>query len=433
MMFSLLRSGMVVGLLRGTVVAIIAITQFLMAKFMGVVELGAFFKGFSLIMILSVFLRLGMDSVIVRSAAEFFLEEKKEGGSAFLSIMSSVLLSMFLIIFGFYSDPLNDLIAAEQVAIALFFSVSMVCAFVYQGKKKFFGYICFSGGGFWVLFLSFVLISLSLGKTLTANYAGGLLFFSSLLIMLTALASLSRIYFFDVRAVFNFRNFNYFKQSIPLLGASLSSVASVWLPTYMLASLVGDEYAGTFIVAQRISILIVFLFEASGAVYFPYYVSYIKQGSKKEAVKLMQDLTMLNFLLAFGVSVFVVVFIDAFLLMLGSSYEGVEACLYILVVGQLFNVGSGWVTNVLVVEEKQKTIMQASLAGVLILIFFGYFFARRWGVYGMSFAVTMSIVFTNLVLVIVIRRVAGFWMISFSRFRFYLEKGIFKLFYILKV
>jgi O-antigen/teichoic acid export membrane protein len=96
----------------------------------------------------------------------------------------------------------------------------------------------------------------------------------------------------------------------------------------------------------------------------------------------------------------------------GQDFKRGAIVLIVLLVGVVINVATGAINELLVMTGFEIDVKWVNFMGALLLVIFGPLMLFAWGVVGVAVALSMTFVFVNLAMLILVKKRLGFWAIA---------------------
>jgi len=195
------------------------------------------------------------------------------------------------------------------------------------------------------------------------------------------------------------RHMELLKFSIPLLAASIMSLALMWADTLMIGRYDTPPAVGTYSVSVSLVRLLLFPLSALGYVFLPIASEIFAEKKIEELRRVYQVLTKWVFAATLPIF-FVLVFFPemTITLLFGSRFVDASPSLRILAVGFMLNAFLGTNGMLLMVLGLTKTIMNISIIGATINVALNYILIKRlgMGITGAALATMTSYIIINL-------------------------------------
>lgn len=382
---------------------------------------GTFYLAFSVMMVLALIGRLGLDQAVVRFIPPFL---KKQPGRAGGVVWSAVVLSLSItlpLVLGLYvASPwlANEIFHSPEIepylrvfAIAIpAFSLSYIFSGTLKAMKHTRTALSVERAGVY----TFGIIAL-----VTAGFAyglDGLVVGFVLGIILTAIIGALHVR----RYMPKFTKFSYFSKrtmlltSIPLLFVAFATQMSGQASVLLLGAFGTNAEVGIFNVALKISMLMSLILAAINVIAATKVSELYSAKKQKDLSKMIQKISGLGTLLGVPLFLFIAIFSTQLLNLFGSEFTTGALALIILSAGQLFSVSVGSTNYILAMTGKQKALAIAVCAALLANILLGLWLIPTYGIIGAAISTGASIVISNLFTVLLVKKYLRVWSLPFS-------------------
>ena len=197
------------------------------------------------------------------------------------------------------------------------------------------------------------------------------------------------------------------ESGVPLFIVSLSGVIFASSDIVLLGLLSNPNDLGLFTVAAQITLILSFFLKVINSAVAPKIAGLYHQGKLKELGVMMRWISsLLSFI---GILCFlVIVFCGKIILgFWGADFEEAYPILLILGFGQLINISTGAVGQLLIMTGHEKTQSRLSSFFIMLNLILGYFLIKGWGGEGAAFATAATIALINLTRVILVKHKTG--------------------------
>lgn len=385
------------------------LSTFVIAKYFGAAESGAYFLVYSLMAITSTLSRVGVDSTIL----------KLVGGN------SKDALSVFLAVFRL------TIIPSILIAFFLYFSSSFIANSLFDKPILSEAIRLGSFGGAILSFVTIVSIFFqALSKYgLAVFFANIALPFCVIFVVVFGLASsadelilafnLSGVFLLVIGVVVLSNNFRSMHYSSSVYGSVLSSAMPLWLAAIMsqitlwggqviLGAYADEVSLGQFGLAQRIAMLEGFVLTAINMYFIPKFSLYYKQGQIEKLEAMVKASVVIISVMVLPIFASLFIFSEFFLGYFGSEYLGAGIVLKVLLVGQLINALTGSVGFLLIISGRELLVRNVTLVVGVASLFFIFLLTKEFGILGAAIGTSFSMVMKNLVFWYFVKRTLGF-------------------------
>lgn len=184
--------------------------------------------------------------------------------------------------------------------------------------------------------------------------------------------------------------------SMPMFFASLSTIIIANIDVIILGVFEDAKEIGLYSVALRLALLTSFFLQVTNSSIAPKIAVLFENNKKEELEKMVQQVT--RGLGIIGViQLLIFVFVGKYILMLwGQEFMGSYIILIILGVGQLVNIGTGAVGQILIMSGYEKIQRNISILFLFANLVFNIIFIWLWGAMGASITVAVTYIGINL-------------------------------------
>lgn len=382
-------------------------------------EAGLFLLGFTLLTVLSIFFRLGLDNVILRflsaHGTDDFGQEKLNRGLLWIATAAipATLLGMTLsdsIATDIFNKPAFAPVLFWMLpalpAMALFFLLS----FAFQAQHRVVITTLFQNLGISSLFIAgFGYLWLNQAEAINAVTAAQV-YAVAAATMLIAGGGL----WFSQRNV-NFKITGYHdpeltRASMNLWAASIMSLAVQWSGILIAGAMLPAEEVAQLTAAQRTAMLASFALMVVEIVVAPSYARFWKDGDKDGFYNYVAFSTKVLVVAGLPIGLIAYIYSDFVMTIFGEDYALSGSLLKILLVGQIINICTGPVAHVINMTGNERGYRNITSFTGLITIFLCFVLTRAWGVEGAALAITLGVSAQNISGLFYVRVVLGFWM-----------------------
>lgn len=180
----------------------------------------------------------------------------------------------------------------------------------------------------------------------------------------------------------------------PFAIISISTVLIQYLPVIILGTSDQSSDSGIFFVSMRISLVLSFSLLAGNVIIAPLMAKSYKIKDFIGMKRLLLFSSLLGAATSLPLLFFILFYTKEILLLFGPDFITAHTCLYILLIGQLFNAISGSVIYLLIMSGHESSVALLNLLGLFIVVFFPFLFDFTESI-EMSIAVSSSLVVVN--------------------------------------
>jgi len=398
---------------RGIGVVSSFIFSLLLAREFGPHLSGLFFLAFSIVSILSAFSKFGLDNSLIRFVGSNAPERnwgevrgvvnKALTVTAFLSIIVAItlfFLSEELAQVFFSKFELGGLIESMSWYI-VFFSLSSLLAMGLQGLNRTISSVFVLNISTYVSICIVLFFIDSLSIHAVSNFfvgSGALTFCVALLLWFWKLPNSSG----------NISWKELFNSCLPLWVFMMMGQLIQWSGQLSLGVWGTPADIGLFAIAQRISMLVIFLLMAVNVAIAPKFASLYREQKWEDLERLAKMSSRLILIAATPLLVLILLFPELILQIFGDEFVGAKPYLQILVVGQFVNAATGSVGFLLSMSGNEKYLRNTSILSGLAIVILCLILVPSYGAHGAAIATTFSVAFQNLLAVYFVRQKLGF-------------------------
>ena len=380
-------------------------------------EAGLFLLGFSLLAVLSVFFRLGLDNVVLRflsaHGTDAFAQEKLNRG-----ILWIVTLSVPATIVGMFSSeliatyifnkpafgPVLFWILPALPAMAIFFLLSQA----FQAQHRVVVTTIFQNLGISSIFImGFGYVWYEQPQILSSVTAAQIYSFAAVIILFLAIVT----WFGQSDMNFNITGYKdpeLYHASTNLWVASNMTLITVWAGVLIAGAMVPAPELAQLSAAQRTATLTSFVLMVVNMVVAPRYARMWKLGDLVGIKRLAKWSTRGMVVLVTPVILTMVLMPKTVMSMFGEGYEQASLLLTIMAVGQFINVATGSVGYLLNMSGHEKDYRRVTLFIGPLTIVAAFVFTNLWGVVGAAIATALGVAAQNIAALTVVRIKLGF-------------------------
>jgi O-antigen/teichoic acid export membrane protein len=377
----------------------------LVTRLLGIEQAGAFFFVFSILMVASVFSRLGVENVLVRFVAIrqqrlAYSEIKALSRSAIIICGNLALLISVFAFFSFYQFEIGAQLrdAGWLMMATLGVAVYTIYAYCFQGVGRPFAYMFFESIAWQLLFCVVIIVLFVLNLQSLTSFS---ISFAVSSLVIAGLAHLSWRKYLHSNVDPNGASHpfverkKFWRSSSRLVIVNLVSVAYFWIGHLMLGSMGRIEDVAVYNAVQKVATL-------GSLVLIPVYSYFspklaqllIECGRESQRVlTLLKEATIACLLASLPFFIFVLVFGDAVLEFFQGSFSSFLIELRLLVLAQFLNVLLGFTAPFLMMSGGEKYLVFSAMTGLAIVLFFGFYLVPIYGVLGLTVAILVGVLF----------------------------------------
>ncbi|MAE90544.1 MAG: hypothetical protein CMI67_13285 [Pelagibaca sp.] len=384
-------------------------------------DAGLFLLGFTLLTVLSVFFRLGLDNVLLRllsaAGADSFAQEKLNRGLlwvATITIPTACIGALFVEPIAIYIfnkpdfAPILFWMLLALPAMSLFFLLS----FAFQAQHRVVLTTLFQNLGVSLLFIcgfSYVWFSQpeTIGAVTTAQiYAGAttIVFFAAMF-----------MWFGQRHTELTFKGYKDSElttASMNLWIASIMSLTVQWSGILIAGAMLTAEDVALLTAAQRTAMLTSFVLMVVNMVVAPRYARLWKEGNIDGIRNLAKWATRGMVAMVLPVVAIMLIWPSDVMKVFGEGYEQAAILLSVLVVGQFVNVASGTVGYLLHMTGHEREVKNSMIYSGLCTLVLTITLIHLYGVLGAAVAVSLGVVILNLTMLVFVKKRLSFYPVG---------------------
>ncbi|MDN6279756.1 MAG: flippase [Psychroflexus sp.] len=365
---------------------------------------------FSILMMVSMLGRLGIDLNLVKYYADD--DNFKNDSGLFLKVWAKALVFssvLGLLVFLFRSEIAIYLFDKPQLipyikwtapAIPLWVSV-LLSASVFRARKNNKTYSFLDKTGRFVLALIILLILYYFSQdpiiTMKAHFYGTLI-----LAIFSFIATLKS--FESIKIIPKQNSWQFLKESFPMMLSSTILVFLGWIDTFILGMFETDDVVGVYSIALKVATLTSFSLQAINSILAPKIAAAYKQDEMEKFKKLIKFSTKLNFFTTIIVVAIIIVFHQWILEFFGKEFIAGATVLILLCIGQLVNSISGSVGVILQMTGHQRKYRNIVFLALIVNVVLNISLTPFYGAIGIAISTVVSMALWNIIGAIYLKR-----------------------------
>ena len=399
-------------------------TQVALAWLYGPVQLGFYVLGVTLVQITNILSQFGMDNGVVRYVAHYRVEgDARRVRGTILQALSvtfglSVALSILLFLgAGFLAERVFDRLFLETMIRAFsvsvpFFTVMSMALWATQGFQtvKYQTYVQDVVRP--VLNLAFVAVFYLLGVEVLGAVAAYVL--SMVFGAVLSLYYLKRIFpdLLNSRVKPKFESRALFEASGPMIVTSFTQQAHSWLALLILGAFDTMGAVGVYNVAFRTAALSALVLFAFSGIFSPMVSSLYRRGLSQDLGYLYKDVSRWAFTGALAFFLLTALLAEDIMAVFGDEFVWGWPVIVIIAAAQLFSSSVGPTARVLAMTGHQGIVMAATLGSTAAAAALNLLLVPGFGIFGAAAATAAAVVLVNVVTMLFVHRLLGFWPFS---------------------
>jgi len=197
--------------------------------------------------------------------------------------------------------------------------------------------------------------------------------------------------------------------ALPMLLISSSHLINHNINVLILGRFLSEEMVGYYHIASKFTGLILFGLQAVNTVAAAKFSEFHSLSDKKSLKRSAKMATMPVFVMAFFISLLLILFGKTLLSFYGEGFVQAYPVLVIGAVAKLINAGTGSVGWLLNMSGNQKLYMRIVVLSAILNIALNLILIPRFGIIGAAVSAGAAGVFTNLTAFVFVRIKLGFW------------------------
>tara|TARA_B100000575_G_scaffold221971_1_gene182369 strand:- start:6 stop:998 length:993 start_codon:yes stop_codon:yes gene_type:complete len=211
----------------------------------------------------------------------------------------------------------------------------------------------------------------------------------------------------------NITNKQFLNVSIPLMLAQSITFIMGWTDQFMLGAMTTPEDVGIYGVAFKYSTLAIVFLMSINSIAAPKIAEFYANNDIQGLKKTVRHSTKMIFWITTPIVLVFIIFSKIILGFSGEEFKLGITALFILLSGRFFSSICGPVGVVLQMTNNQHIFQNILLIAAVFNISLNYFLIPIYGINGAAFASFASLLFWNIVMVIVVKKKFGFYSFYF--------------------
>lgn len=388
------------------------LVHIIISQYYGAKELGIFNLIFALLMIATIFSRMGLDLYVVRVIPS--LENNKDDIALFIKktfkilLLSSILVSLSFYIF---STQINEYIFKSfdaynylvgLIFIIIPFSFFLFSVEIFRAFQEVKIYSFFKSLSLNIVLLLLMLTSIYFNSNINPIY---LMYIAILIISLF----LSIVFFkflekkgINLKSIGTYRE-KVLKYSYPMFFTSSILFLMGYLDSFMIGYYLNEYQVGIYSACIKIAFGITFILQALNAYIAPKLAkAYASQNNELKRIY-KNTVTIIAFT---SIPIFIILysFPDVFLGLFGEEFKFAVSTLRIIIIGYLVSALLGPVGYLLNMTDNQSVFMKILLLSFIVNFFLNVILIPVYGINGAATATLLSMFLWNLISFFVLKR-----------------------------
>jgi O-antigen/teichoic acid export membrane protein len=387
-------------------------------------KLGIFSICLTILSITTLIPIFGFDTSLIR-----ILNEVKEKGNKrdFISMLSKTTLTTFIlsIIFSFAIYQLSDFLSLnvfknsslsgyiKSISFAITpTSLLVISSGFFQSTKKTFLHILFKTALINVVFVCLLCANYFLfhdQKEISFLYSCSayLVLFLSIFLFLRSLGRID----FNTQNRFDFSFKRILGISSPMLFSNSFALLLGWINILLLGYFISESGVGIYDSTEKLAGLTSVFLIAINAIAAPKFAEAYSKNDLLALRNVAQNSAKLTFYTSAPILLAMVIFGDFFLRLFGDEFTKGYWVLFLLCIGKFVSAACGSVGYLLQMTGYQKIFQKVIFFAVILNFGLSVFLIPKYGFVGAAISKSFSIIFWNIVLVLIVKKRFGFWTI----------------------
>lgn len=419
----LLKLGLWVLLTKAFGAAGMFLVTVLFARWLGAADFGIYSLALTLVTIVSIVSRFGLDQVIVKQVAVDIqngsrVARKGAGYTISAACLVFILSSSLAILFWCASDFLAEKVFNKTelrgilevfvwVVIPLSLNVILTDAIKASGRVVISSFLQNVLVPMFVLMACYIVWNMSEFVLYNAVVMHGLSILATLLISIVFLNKLIP----NIKDRDPVRFNLLLKEGGPMILVASGALVMSWSDILIIGIYASQTDLGMYSVASRTVMITMLVLVAMNSITAPRYALLFRNGDIGEIEKLAKRSSTILLAMVCIPSFFFIVYPSFVLGLFGGDYTKGGDILTVLAIGQLINVSCGSVGYMLTMTGKEKVMQRIMLTTAATNILLSLVLVSKYGVLGIAFATAFSMVLWNLWALLEVKKHLGFWAV----------------------
>ncbi len=374
---------------------------------------GQFTICLTVLQIAGVICRIGLDTLIIRFAAEEHSKNIGKVKDIYIKAASIIFVAssfVFCILF-FLSDVIaikvfNNAEISAQLKITALAIIPMNLLFLNSETMKGIKFPAassfFRNASNWVIAFPLLFFATYFFKKelITEIYVAAVIlsWLASVLFLLKFIS-----FFKTVRVIWmNYKSI--IKQGIPMMLSNSLIYLMVWIDTLMLGIFRTEAEVGIYNIAFRISMFLTLSYVAITAIAAPEFATYNSKSDRDGLQNAIGKANRLIFWTTFPAALAIILFSTPILGVFGNEFSEGSIALLLLITGRFFFSLSGSRGIILAMIGKQNVDQYISMTIVVIDIILNLIFIPLWGINGAAFSTMVTTIIWTIITVVYLRK-----------------------------
>lgn len=395
-------------------------TYFYLARLLGAAGFGLFSLSFTIVSILAVFSRLGLDTFVIREVAKQHNSQMNGNARCLVASILRVIfpvtvIVLLLLVFlsgiisnRFFNKPELAPVLVGMAPIVLFYVGGYILGEAFKGIRYTTTAIMLQYTAHPLLFL---VIVFGLSPVIKFCPESSAILYSviSIPIFILALYYWHRITIFDSQLVLQ-KAKELVKKGFPMLLMATGSLMLSWTDVLVLGIFVNEESIGIYSAASRTALATSLVLISVNAIIAPQFSHCFSNADFDGLKRLAKLSTRLMIMIVSFPTLFLLIFPVWTLSLFGDEFTSGAPILIILTIGQFVNVACGSVGYMLVMSNNERIMQKIILVTALINLVLSVVAVNVYGVIGVALSTALCTAFWNIWALIEVKRKFGHLM-----------------------
>lgn len=391
------------------------------ARILGAEKFGLYSLALTIVTVLSVFVRVGVDNVVIKQVSAHFpdmpsVSNGYVSGSIALVAMVGILAFCLLwswstpiSIYVFSKPPLSEVLktfALLIIPLSLVFIMSEVMkAMGRPAYSAFMQVVLTSAITLTIVAILWLLDATTLERMILAVVMG------YLVVSVLYFIKLSRFVFAKDKEVIRYKSL--IRQGWPMLLVSSGGLIMAWSDVIVLGIFSSPEEVGVYSVAARIVMVTSLVLIAVNSVVAPRFARFYKENKVDKIALLAQGSSVILMITVLIPTIIFLSYPDSIMGLFGSDFVIGATVLTILAIGQFVNVSCGSVVYLLTMSGREVALRNIMLISAVINVVLSIVFVNLYGMMGVALATAFSLSLWNIWAMYEVKKHLGFWTLGF--------------------
>jgi O-antigen/teichoic acid export membrane protein len=397
--------------------ALTFVSTLVFAKILGPERFGIFSLLLTLVTIVSVFVRMGLDNVVLKQVSANLTSQPELSNGYLLSSIRWILLSgglLTIIIYLFSKfiayDIFSKPVLEDPLKYFSFYIIPFSLVIIFSAAFKSFERPIFAN------LIQTIFVPLSVLITVALFWFFEVIeleYIITALILGAILGNLIYLYFWDTKyktKIVKYLTFSsLLKEGFPMLLISSGALVMAWSDIIMLGIFATNNEIGAYAAASRTVMVTSLVLIAINSITAPKYARYYREN-KIESIKRLAQASSLILLITVSIPIgLIFLYSQEIMQLFGQGYALGAKVLVILAIGQFVNVSFGSVGYLLSMTGREEKLRDIMFISAIVNIILSYIGIKFFGFIGVAYATAFSVVLWNTLALVEVKKYLGFW------------------------